>query len=488
MTPGWTGISGPNGCGKTSLARFIQSSLTKGNQILKEGDFTGEIRGPESVCYLPQLPVPGMEELYDFFYSGNNADRALASQLELKEEWIYKLNEISFGERRRLQIALALSAQPEVMILDEPENHLDSSSKDLTIRSLKTFPGVGIIIGHSRDIMNSLCRSTLLINQGGWHWYEAPLSEALKLYKEGEAALGKQRRNLNKQISRQKQTLQVYSRRAGKVEKSLSKKGISAKDRDRKSAIDLARLSGADKTASRKIALQKNTLHSTMANLESLKSSKHWKLGLTVTGGKSPRNVILRLPAGNYDIPPGLRLQLPELTLEPDDCIVVTGKNGSGKSSLIRFISQKVQPPLRWSMIPQELDKDGEKRLWKTFGSLNDQKRADVLAYFSRMASSPEQLMKEMKASPGETKKLNLSMTFLTYTELLLLDEPANHLDIFSIEVLENALSEYPGALIIVSHEKEFCKTRINRRWHIEEGTVYVYDPKGHPLQDGSLQ
>jgi len=481
INPGWTGISGPNGCGKTSLARYIKTSLTRQRSDGDEGNFSGQIIGPESVCYLSQLPRPGMEELMDFFYSGSNANLALASQMELKEEWIYRLNEISFGERRRLQIALALSQQPEVLILDEPENHLDSFSKNLTIRSLKTFTGIGIIIGHSRDIMNSLCQSTLLINQGRWHWYHVPLTEALTLYRESEAAIGRKRQQLQKQISRQKQTLQAYSNNAVKADNALSKKGISPKDRDKKGAIDLARLSGADKTASRKVALQKSVLSTSINNLDNLRNDKSIKLGLTVSGGKSHQKKLLALKGGVYEIFPGFRLTLPELTVNPDDCIVITGKNGSGKSSLLKFISVRLNNSLQWKGIPQELNEAEMTGLWHTFNTLNSRERGDVLAYFSRMASNPSQLIREMKASPGEAKKLYLAITFLTYSELLLLDEPANHLDIFSIDVLEESLGNYPGALLIVSHEKEFCRSRINKRWHIENGEVQEIDIKKLP-------
>jgi len=473
---GWTGISGPNGCGKSSLADFIRNSLSGISSPEKEGRFTGEIKGPPTVRYLPQLPVPRQEDLFDFFYSGGNENRLLASLLELQEEWIYSLDEISFGEKRRLQIALALSEHPDVLILDEPENHLDSAGKKLAIETLKTYGGIGIIIGHSRDIMNSLCRSTLLIYQGRWHWYQSTLSEALDLYRREEESAGRQRQNLKRQISRQKQTLQTYSSRADKAEKSLSKKRLAPGDRDGKGAIDLARLTGADKSASRKVALQKNLIRSTAEILENTGRDRYIKLGLTVEGGKSRRDRLISLPAGEHELFPGFSLVLPELTVGSEDRIVITGRNGSGKSSLLKYMSLHLAAPLPWEWIPQEMDKEGRESLWSKFEVLNDRERADVLAYFSRMASNPSQLVREMKASPGETKKLNLAMTFLNYSELILMDEPSNHLDIFSIQVLEEALAGYPGALVFVSHEENFCRSVVNRRWHIDNGTVTVVE------------
>ena len=474
ISQGWTGITGPNGCGKTSLAAFICSSLVPGKDEKLPGDFSGTINGPASLCYLPQIPTPEAESFYDLFYASDNTAQALVSRLELKEEWIDRIDDLSMGQKRRIQIAQALSSYPEVLILDEPENHLDKYSKDLTIQILSEYRGIGIIIGHSRDIMNSLCASTLLIYQGKWHWYQSPLSDALKLYRQEEDSIRKQRHQLVHTISAQNQVLHKLKAHSKKSEKSLSKRGISRHDHDKKSAVDLARISGADKTSSRKAALQRNRIDSTMKKLSHLENDKIWKLGVTIGGNRSHLKNLCRIDAGFYEIHDDFGLYLPDFTINPGDRIMIRGKNGCGKTSLLDFISKRLPVPLLYQIVPQELSRKQQTILFEDFKTLDNARKAEALSSFSRMGSNPQQLYQEMQVSPGEIKKLLLSMIFLKDTELLILDEPANHLDIFTIEVLEEALERYPGAVLMVSHEESFCRSVINREWHIEEGRLHL--------------
>ncbi|MBF9017858.1 MULTISPECIES: ATP-binding cassette domain-containing protein [unclassified Oceanispirochaeta] len=473
---GWTGISGPNGCGKTSLIHCLIADLrgSAETSMPHQLQWNGTITGPSSLCYLPQLPEPDMEALNDFFYSGDNDHGRISSLLELKEEWLYRPDEISQGQKRRLQLALALAENPEILILDEPENHLDQAGRELVINTLRQYEGIGIIIGHSRNIMNSLCTSTLLIYQKRWHFYQHGLTESLSLYKAEEKSIRKQREMLKFDINRQTKQLNNYVRQSAKAERALSKKGLGRHDHDKKSAIDLARLSGADKASSSKVSLQKKVISSSTAVLGDLQQDRRWKMGLTILGIKSRRDRLIHIPSGNYPLYENFSLDLPELSILADDFIVLRGANGTGKTGILNLIHQRIDPAVPLGWIPQELTGEEKEALLNKYQQLDQREKADVMAYFSRMGSDPIQWIQQQKGSPGEYRKLLMAMIFLCETELLILDEPANHLDIFTIEVIEEALKTYRGAVIMVSHEKEFCSSMINRVWSVNSGRLFL--------------
>ncbi len=467
---GWTGISGPNGCGKTTMARYISTILEGGASEALPGEISGEISGPSSVSYMGQLPYFSGEEDYGVFDSADNRDRRLLALLEIEEDWPYRADTLSWGERRRLQLARTLLSRPEVLILDEPENHLDRHGRQLIIRALKEFEGIGIIIGHSRDVMNALCSSTLFLFQGRWHSYPHPLGEALEIYEREEAALRERKRVINLNIRRQTRTLHDYRGHADKASHALSKKGLSRHDSDGKSRIDAARLSGADKVSSRKVSVQRTRIEASRRERDKVTSDGIRKTGLTIREEAVRKNTLFSLKSGTYPSYPDFTLTLPELTIKKETRILLGGANGSGKTALLKLISAGLDASIPAVLIPQEFSPEERESLLKSSG----EDSGELLAYFSRLGGDPGQLVQERKGSPGELKKLALAAAFLKGAALIILDEPANHLDIFSVRILEEALAEFHGALLMVSHEGEFCRKIISSRWEMEGGRLRI--------------
>lgn len=155
---GWTGIVGDNGCGKTTLARIACGLL--------EPD-SGSV-GPSLVCaYCIQdatMPPPALE---DFAMSYDGRAIRLRRELNLEDDWPWRYETLSGGQQKRLQVACTLWTEPDVLVMDEPTNHVDASTRDTIARALEEFAGIGILISHDRELLDRLCSQCLFMGASG---------------------------------------------------------------------------------------------------------------------------------------------------------------------------------------------------------------------------------------------------------------------------------------------------------------------------------
>lgn len=148
------------------------------------------------------------------------------------------------------------------------------------------------------------------------------------------------------------------------------------------------------------------------------------------------------------------------------------GRNGAGKTTLLRHLRSLLPEGVSVLDIPQEFDPGEASGMLAKMRRLSDEGRGRVLSAIAQLNSDPGRLMSGDFASPGELRKLALALGMLEGPEVVFMDEPTNHLDIHSSEALGSALAEYPGALLIVSHDSFLIEECTNGIWEVVDGSV----------------
>jgi len=156
------------------------------------------------------------------------------------------------------------------------------------------------------------------------------------------------------------------------------------------------------------------------------------------------------------------------LLIAPTDKIALTGENGSGKSTLIRFIFKYINAePENITYIPQEISIDETKRLMDEIRTLRNEQLGKLMIIASRLGSDAKRLLVTDVPSPGESRKLLLGLGITKSPHIIIMDEPTNHMDLVSIECLEDALKNVSCALLLVSHDKRFLEALTDKTWKI---------------------
>lgn len=172
------------------------------------------------------------------------------------------------------------------------------------------------------------------------------------------------------------------------------------------------------------------------------------------------------------------RLAVPSLFIERNDHIGLVGNNGSGKTTLVRHLMGNMPKGVRVLCIPQEPGEDQCRAVRDRLRGLPSAARGRALSIVAQLNSEPERLLEGDAISPGEMRKLMLALGILDSPELIVMDEPTNHLDLGSVEALERVLASFPGALLLVSHDRALLDAATSITWEIGEddaGECHLY-------------
>lgn len=463
LQKGWTGIVGANGIGKTTFAKLACGLLSpdKGSVIYTNKSAAGR--------YCEQETFSPPEEIKAFFLDDDNYPGKLRSILEIENDWAERWNTLSFGEKKKLQVAAALWKSPEILVLDEPTNHLDESTSRSVIESLHTYKGTGLIISHNRLLLDELCGWCLFMDTSGAVLRKGGVTEGLAQQETEEKQKEKNYENsfenfrkLEKSSARMKHDISLKR-------KSLSKKNLDKHDHDGKGKIDGYRLKGKDAIGARKLRNLQSRAARAKEEMEKSYFRKREIDGFSLNGEKAERNYFLTIEEGELKLKNNISVFTPFLALKPDDKIGVEGKNGTGKTTLINYFLENINiQSEKLIYIPQEINSGDIDGIRGRIASLNNAELGKLLTVIYRLGSEPERVMETERPSPGEIRKILLGLGLLKSPQLIFMDEPTNHMDLPSVMCLENALKEFNGALVLVSHDRVFLDKVTNVRWRIE--------------------
>jgi macrolide transport system ATP-binding/permease protein len=457
---GWTGVIGANGSGKTTLLRLACGEL------IPQG---GSVRSSGIVSYCAQRTDDPPGELPAFLQAADAEAAELWGRLRVGPDWRERWPSLSHGERKRAQIGVALWQRPDVLALDEPTNHIDIDARRLLADTLGAFRGIGLLVSHDRELLDTLCSRCLslqpprVVMRPGGYTKAASLEEAERERATLLHARAKQ------ELQRLQQEAVQRRQEAARSDRKRSKRGLAPGDSDSREKIDRARLTSKDAQAGRLLRQLDGRLRQAEEELRSIPVERERPLGVHMRGEPIGRPTLFQLPGGSLPLGPQRRLCYPRLEMRRDARIALIGPNGSGKSTLVRHVLDELKlPEGRIAYLPQEVpaahgtDVVGEAR------RLPADRLGDVMSYVSRLGSDPDRLLQTEQPSPGETRKLMLALGVSRRPHLIVMDEPTNHLDLPSIECLEDALDGCVCGLLLVSHDLYFLRRLCRTRWRIQ--------------------
>jgi ATP-binding cassette ChvD family protein len=469
------GVVGPNGAGKSSVLKIMAGldQTTNGEARLSPGFTVGMLMQEppldetKTVLGNVELAVAGIKAKLDRFNQISEEmaspdadfDTLLAEMGQLQEEidhldaWDLDsqleqamdalrcppgdtpVTHLSGGERRRVALCKLLLEKPDLLLLDEPTNHLDAESVLWLEQHLAKYPGAVLAVTHDRYFLDNVAEWILELDRGRAYPYEGNYSTYLEKKRERLEVQGKKDAKLSKRLSDELE----WVRSSPKARQTKSKARLAKYE-------EMA--AEADKT--RKL------------DFEEIQIPAGPRLGSVVLEAKN-----LQKGFEGRSLINGLSFSLPR-----NGIVGVIGPNGVGKSTLFKTIvglepldggELKIGETVKISYVDQSrAGIDPDKTLWEVVsdgldymqvGQVEMPSRAYVAAFGFK---GPDQQKPAGVLSGGERNRLNLALTLKQGGNLLLLDEPTNDLDVETLSSLENALLEFPGCAVVITHDRWF--------------------------------
>ena len=461
---GWSGLLGDNGCGKSTLANIIVGKLKPDSGAISQGLF---------VCMCNQGVEEKPDELADFALDYGREAKRLRRILRIEDDMPWRFDELSYGEKKKLQIAVSLWKHPDALILDEPTNHIDRASRRELIGALQSYTGIGILISHDRELLDALVARCFSFEDGKLVMRPGTYNQASAQAEQDRSSLEQERKQAKKEFARLSAEKDMRSREANRANTKFSKRKIDPKDHSAKAKIDLARVSGQDGARGKLSAQMDRRLTNARKRVDNARIAKRYDGDLWIDAQPHPRKTLLRIDAATIPCGDG-ELHIPDLFVGNEDHIGIVGANGAGKSTLLAHLRTLFAEDVSVLDVQQELSQEERSDLISRAKSLSKEARGQVMSAIAQLNSDPKRLIESECPSPGEARKLALALGMLEKPSLIMMDEPTNHLDLHSIEALEQALAFYPGALLLVSHDLAFIRACTDTLWEVSNGEVFL--------------
>ena len=461
---GWTGVVGANGAGKTTLMRLATGELQP---------VAGVVQCPVDADYCAQRTDDAPESFRELTEATDGAAWEIKGRLALESDWLLRWGSLSHGERKRVQLGVALWRQPSALAVDEPTNHLDHDATSMIGEALRSFNGVGILVSHDRELLDTLCQQCVFLDPPDATIRPGGYTQGAGQAQLEEETVRRERELATRELKRLERESIARRDEAARSDARISKRNLG-KDNDARGKRNRARLTGKDAVGGKLFRQLDGRLNQARKRQGSIRVKKQYDLGIWVEGGCSKRDRLFELEAGTLALGDARTLTYPDLVMRPADRIAVTGPNGSGKSTLVREITGVLNlPEERVLYIPQEIDAGRSRSLLDSARALPGDQLGRMMTTVSCLGSRPERLLESELPSPGEVRKLLLAFGIARIPHLIIMDEPTNHLDLPSIECLEEALSGCPCGLLLVSHDERFLGEIAETRWDLSWVGIY---------------
>lgn len=487
------GLVGPNGAGKTTLLKIMtgQQEPTSGQFTINKGLKVGYIAqenglDEDKTIWDEMLTVfndlieknkkitkmqeqiadhPEDEDLlkrydqlaYDFEQEGGFTYQAeiksILNGFNFKENtWNKVIGTLSGGEKTRLAFVKLLLQKPPVLLLDEPTNYLDLDTLDWLEAFLKNYQGAIITVSHDQYFLDHLANQIFELNFGKLTTFKGNYSQYVKerelMDSQQEAAYEKQQEKIKKE------------------EEFIQK--------------NLVRASTTKRAQSRRKVLDK---------MERIKPPKHkQKVRINFTSERPSGKEVLIAKDLTIGYPDKVMVSDIDFQVNKNDRVAIIGPNGIGKSTLLKTIMKKLEPKdgsikygasLDIGYYDQELQSlDPSKTvldtIWDRHKTMPEKDVRSILASFLFTAEDIDKTVGQL--SGGQKARLTLTVLSLEKDNFLLMDEPTNHLDIEAKEVLEEALDNYDGTLLFVSHDRYFINELANKIISVRDVHAKIYN------------
>lgn len=368
------------------------------------------------------------------------------------QDWAKPCSYFSGGWKMRVVLAGLLVSSPDILLLDEPTNHMDTESLEWLESWLKDYNGILLVISHDRYFLDKVVKETvelanrkITIYKGNYSFYLAEKNKREELQKKHQKHLQEKKEHLETFIER----FRYKATKASQVQSRIKM----------------------------------------LEKLEpEIKQEKENSVSFTFAPAPRSAEEVVKVKNVSHRYGEKLVFQDVDFTIHRGERIALTGISGAGKSTLSRiisgvefpreglvdwgyqvkiaFFSQESAQNLNYKhSVWEEIDKNGKK--------ITDQEKRDLLGSFLFTGDSVYKLVNQL--SGGEKSRLALAKLLLEESNFLILDEPGNHLDISTKNIFHQALKQYQGTILIVSHDRFFLDRLANRIIEIKEGKIYNY-------------
>ena len=428
----------------------IKKIEKKQNQINRELE---ERTDYESESYLELINELGetsdrYELIGGYNYQGQT-EKILQGLGFKREDFDKKTDTFSGGWRMRIELAKLLLQNNDLLLLDEPTNHLDIESIIWLEQFLKTFPGAVVIVSHDKMFLNNVTNRTIEISLGRIYDFNKPYSKYLVLRNEIKEQQISAQKNQDKQIQQTERLIEKFRAKASKA--SMAQSLIKKIDKIERIKVD------KDDNSVMKL-----------------------RFPISIRPGK----VVAEIEGLSKSYESNQVLSNIDLLIERESKIAFVGQNGQGKSTLAKMIVgdingsglMKLGHNVQIGYFAQNQAEylDGSKTVLDTMiDAANEKNRSkvrDILGSFLFQGDDVEKFVRVL--SGGERNRLALAKMLLQPLNVLVMDEPTNHLDIKSKNVLKQALQNFDGTLIVVSHDRDFLQGLTNKVYEFKNQKI----------------